>query len=169
VSIVKEGEEGEESYSKEDAITSSKNFLEAVGYNDMQAVWVSVNSGTAYINFAYVKDGVILYPDLIKVKVSLSDLSLIGLEANNYIYNHVARTLSENRGNPQDISLKEGFEVVTKRLAVIPTEWNTEIEVYEVAGSYEGAFFYLYYDVVTLEQIKVMRVIEDENQGELIV
>ena len=169
VSIVKEGEDGEESYSKEDAITSSKNFLEAVGYNDMQAVWVSVNSGTAYINFAYVKDGVILYPDLIKVKVSLSDLSLIGLEANNYIYNHISRTLSENRGNPQDISLKEGFEVVTKRLAVIPTEWNTEIEVYEVAGSYEGAFFYLYYDVVTLEQIKVMRVIEDENQGELIV
>lgn len=169
VELALESEDGEVNYSKEQAITSSKSFLNTLGYQGMEAVWVSVNGDTAYINFAFVENGVIYYPDLIKVKVSLVDVRVIGLEAQNYLYNHVARDAISERGNVEDISLKEGFEVVTKRVSVIPTEWNTEIATYEVAGRYEGAFYYIYYDVVTLEEIKVMRVIQDENQGELIV
>ena len=169
VALTKEGEEGQENYSKEDAITTVKNYLDAIGYKEMQAVWVSKNNGIAYINFAYVENGIIYYPDLIKAKVSLGDLALIGLETQNYLYNHTARLPLEVDSNASEIEFKEGFEIVTKRLAVIPTEWNTEIATYEVAGSYKGAFYYLYYDVETLEQVKVMRVIQDENQGELIV
>ena len=169
VALTKEGEEGQENYSKEDAITTVKNYLDAIGYKEMQAVWVSKNNGIAYINFAYVENGIIYYPDLIKAKVSLGDLALIGLETQNYLYNHTARLPLEVDSNASEIEFKEGFEIVTKRLAVIPTEWNTEIATYEVAGSYKGAFYYLYYDAETLEQVKVMRVIQDENQGELIV
>ena len=123
----------------------------------------------AYINFAFVKDGVIYYPDLIKVKISLVGGEILGLDAQNFLYNHVERTLKENLGDVNTIIFKEGFEAVVKRRVIIPTEWNTEIEAYEVAGKYDDAFYYIYYDATTLEEIKVMRVIQDENQGELIV
>lgn len=169
VELALESDDGEINYTKEQIMTSTKDFLNTLGYTDMEAVWVSVNGDMAYINFAYVKDSVIYYPDLIKAKVSLVDARVIGIEAQNYLYNHVDRTPITERGNADEISLKEGFEVVAKRMAVIPTEWNTEQSVYEIAGRYNGAFYYLYYDIVTLEEIKVMRVIQDENQGELIV
>ena len=112
---------------------------------------------------------VIYYPDLIKVKISLVGGEILGLDAQNFLYNHVERTLKENLGDVNTITFKEGFEAVVKRRVIIPTEWNTEIEAYEVAGKYDDAFYYIYYDATTLEEIKVMRVIQDENQGELIV
>lgn len=169
VEIVREQQEGEASLTKEQAIGAGKGFLENVGYTGLEAVWVSINESIAYINFACVKDGIIYYPDLIKVKISLMDGSVIGLDAQNFLYNHVERNLSGEVGNVSDLEFKEGFEPLVKRRALIPTEWNTELEVYEVAGRYDGAFYYIYYDVKTLEEIKVMRVIKDDLQGELIV
>ncbi|MBO7156600.1 MAG: germination protein YpeB, partial [Clostridia bacterium] len=161
--------EGEYTATVEQVINTATVFLSYIGYNDMKAVWVSENSGLVYINFAYEKDGVIYYPDLIKVKISLTESKIIGLEAQNYLYNHVERAPLPEVKPDAEIEVKEGFEVSSKRLAVIPTEWNTEIVAYEVAGSYQDSKYYIYYDAKTLEEIKVMRVINDENQGELIV
>ena len=93
----------------------------------------------------------------------------MGLDAQNFLYNHSERTLVEKVGDVNSVTFTEGFEPIVKRRVIIPTEWNTEIEAYEVAGTYDDAFYYIYYDAVTLEEIKVMRVIQDENQGELIV
>lgn len=169
VEIARDSHEGEVNLTKEQALSTAKGFLENVGYNGLEAVWVSINGYMAYINFAFVKDGVIYYPDLIKVKISLVGGEILGLDAQNFLYNHVERTLKENLGDVNTITFKEGFEAVVKRRVIIPTEWNTEIEAYEVAGKYDDAFYYIYYDATTLEEIKVMRVIQDENQGELIV
>ena len=47
----------------------AQDFLSSLGYDFMKAVWTSENGSTCNINFAPVQDGVILYPDLIKVKV----------------------------------------------------------------------------------------------------
>ena len=161
--------EGEYTATVEQVINTATVFLSYIGYNDMQAVWASENDGLVYINFAYVKDDVIYYPDLIKVKISLTESKIVGLEAQNYLYNHTERTLESDVKSIDEITVKEGFEVSSKRLTVIPTEWNTEILAYEVAGSYNDSRYYIYYDAKTLEEIKVMRVIKDENQGELIV
>lgn len=169
VEIARDHEAGEVTLSKEQALTTAKGFLNNVGYDSVEAVWVSVNGDIAYINFAFVKDGIIYYPDLIKVKISLVGGEILGLEAQNYLYNHVERTISENPSDVSSIGFKEGFEPVVKRRVIIPTEWNTEQEAYEVAGRYDDAFYYIYYDLSSLEEIKVMRVIQDENQGELIV
>ena len=169
VEVARNYVEGEVTLNKAQAITASKGFLENVGYNNLEAVWVSVNGDIAYINFAFVKDGVIYYPDLIKIKISLVGGEILGLDAQNFLYNHSERTLVEKVGDVNSVTFTEGFEPIVKRRVIIPTEWNTEIEAYEVAGTYDDAFYYIYYDAVTLEEIKVMRVIQDENQGELIV
>ena len=169
VEIAREQEEGEVTLSKEQAISAGKGFLDNLGYSDLEAVWVSLQGDTAYINFAYVKDGIIYYPDLIKMKISLIDGAVLGLDSQNFLYNHVDRTVLEEVGDVNSVTFVEGFEAVVKRRVIIPTEWNTEVEAYEVAGTFNDAFYYIYYDAVTLEEIKVMRVIQDENQGQLIV
>ncbi len=167
--IARDKEGGEKTLTKEQAVTLASTFLTDIGYVDMQAVWATESEGLAYINFAYTSNGIVYYPDLIKVKIDLTDGSILGLDAKNYLYNHVERGAFGESGNVEDIVVKEGFNVTSKRLTVIPTEWNTEILAYEVAGEYDGGVYYIYFDAKTLAEVRVMRVIADEMQGELIV
>jgi hypothetical protein len=51
------------------------------------------NDGILTVNFAATQDGVILYPDLVKVSVSLSDGGIAGFEAEGYIMNHMTRSI----------------------------------------------------------------------------
>jgi len=169
VEIIRESQGGEITISKSQAIGAGKGFLENIGYVGLDAVWVSINEDTAYINYAFIENGIIHYPDLIKLKISLSSGEVIGMDAQNFLYNHTTRYYSESGADVNEISYKEGFEPIVKRRVIIHSEWGWEMESYEVAGSYDDAFYYIYYDLETLEEIKVMRVIQDENQGELIV
>lgn len=169
VSVLSESSDEQGGFTVEQALSASATFLKTIGYEDMKAVWVSENGNTVYINYAYVEEGVVFYPDLIKVKVSLANCKVTGLEAQNYVYNHVEREIPSLKENAPTPTIKEGFEKSVQRVVVIPTEWNTEVASYEIAGEYEGAFYYIYYDLNTLEEIKVMRVIEDEMQGQVIV
>lgn len=154
---------------EQQAATAAIEALNKLGYEGMQAVWVSVKDNTAYINCAYTENDVIYYPDLIKVKIALDNGEVTGISAANYLYNHTAR---EPIGEVKDSSgavLAEGFETSSVRLTVIPTDWNTELTAYEFAGTIGDNTYYVYYDAYTLEQIKVMRVIKDGNEGNLIV
>lgn len=162
-------ETGAATMDEEAAASAATKALAEAGYDDMQAVWVSVKDGTAYINCAYAKNEIIYYPDLIKVKVALDDGEILGISAANYLYNHTAREPIGEVKDPDGAALAEGFETSSVRLTVIPTDWNTELTAYEFAGSIGDNSYYVYYDAYTLEQIKVMRVIKDGNEGNLIV
>ena len=153
--------------SMDEMTASAGALLEELGYEDMKAVWASESDEAVYINFAYTLDGVVYYPDLIKVKVMPDTGAVSGIEAMNYIYNHTERDKAVFADI--ELALPEGFDADNVGKAVIPTDFNTEIAVYEAAGEYNGGYYYLYFDAVTGEEREVLRVIEDGNQGMLIV
>lgn len=159
---------GGEAKDSDEIIASATEFLRALGYDSMKAVWISEQSDTVYLNFAYTANDVVYYPDLVKVKVARDTAAVKGMEAMNYIYNHT------DRGEPEfadidDFVLPEGFEKASVVKCLIPTEWNTERAAYEVSGEYDGGTYYVYFDSVTGEEIRIMRVIKDGNEGNLIV
>ena len=51
-----------------------------------------IYDGLAVINFVALQDGVLLYPDLVKVQVRMDTGEIVGMEANNYLMNHTVRT-----------------------------------------------------------------------------
>jgi len=46
---------------------------------------------TAIINYAYKQGDVVVYPDLIKVKIALDNGEVIGFESKGYLSNHTER------------------------------------------------------------------------------
>ena len=48
---------------------------------------------TATINYAYKQDDVIVYPDLIKLKIALDTGEIIGFEAKGYLSSHRVRDI----------------------------------------------------------------------------
>lgn len=154
----------ETNLSDEEYIGSAKDFLSRLGYEDMQEVWISNNNSTVYVNFAYTSDDIVIYPDLMVVKLSGDTGEVLGLDGQNYIYNHTPRTID----TPQPESsareaLSPDVTVKKSRLTLIPTDWNTEILAYEYECSYGEYTYYIYVDACTLKEVRILRVIDDEG------
>ncbi|NCA92415.1 hypothetical protein EOM82_04090 [bacterium] len=149
--------------SEEECIAKGEEYMTKLGYQNMKAVWVFNNNSTVYINFAYLDENeIVYYPDLVKIKINSNNGDLIGVEAENYLYNHISRSIS--LGSEKTIILNKNLNVVSQVYCLIPTEWNTEILCKEVVATANGITYYIYFDMTTGEEIKAMVVIEDEGK-----
>ena len=151
--------------SAEEAIERGLEYLESHGINNMKESYYSINDGICTANYAYVQNGVICYPDLIKVSVAMDTGKVISVDARGYLVNHFARTdvnpvlTSENAAK----SLSPYLTVKDVKTAVIPTDSGKEILCYEfwcegtgneellvyinaATGEEENIFFLLYSD-----------------------
>ena len=136
------------------------DFLKAAGYENLKPVWVSENGTTCNINFCYVQDGVVVYPDMIKVKVCEERGLVTGAEAMTYVMNHSQRDIpAATVTEAQAQSAIDGrIDVTSSRLAIIPLN-GEEILCHEFAGSFDGSDYFIYVDAQTGEEVQVLTVI----------
>ncbi len=147
-------------FSIERCIDIAEDFLDELGFDDMEAVWTSENGTTCNLNFAYEQDGIIVYSDMIKVKVCEERGIVTGMEGLSYVLNHTTRCLPEAKISKSEAaeSLNPEFEVSGSRLTVIPFE-EDEALAYEFYGTYGGNTYYIYVDALTGKEIQVFTVI----------
>lgn len=127
---------GEEKISEEEAVEIGKNFLNEKGYNSMQETYYLKQEGTLVINYAYNQDEVTIYPDLIKVKIALDNGEILGIESAGYLNCHTERNISKKIISKEKAKkeLNPRIEIKSEKLAIIPTEYNTEILCWEFTG-----------------------------------
>ena len=87
----------------------------------MTPTYEKIHHGICTINFAYKQDDIIVYPDLIKVKISLDNGQMVGFECKNYLISHRAREIEEPTLSLDEARalLSSDFEVESERLAII--------------------------------------------------
>ena len=147
-------------FSVERCIDIAEDFLKELGIDDMKAVWTSENGTTCNLNFVYEDDGVVFYPDMIKIKVCEERGIVTGMEALAYCLNHTEREAGEAQISKASAKekLHSSFNVEGSRLAVIPIDGD-EVLAYEFYGNFDGADYYIYIDAVTGEEVQVLTVI----------
>ncbi len=156
---------GDSTVSKEEAIGIAKDYLEKQGYYSMKETSYENSGGILTINFAYTKDNVIMYPDLIKVQIALDNGGIIGFEAHGYLMNH------RERGNLIPLISKEqalskvpfDFKLEEINLALIPTEYADEFFCYEIKGNYMERDFAVYINATSGRQEEIMIIEKTEN------
>ena len=131
---------------QEEANNKALEFLNSRGFQNMQETYYLKQDGIVTINYAYKQDNVIMYPDLIKVKVALDNGEILGVETTGYLNNHTERSLDNIKVTEEEArkDLNDDLEITASGLAVIPTEWKTEILCYEFKGKVEGKEFLVY-------------------------
>lgn len=124
----------EETISAKEAVKRGEEYLEKLGYDDMVSSYYSVYDGICTVNYAFEQDGVICYPDLIKVSVSLDSGALVGLDAKPYLLHHRERSLEKPSVSLSDAvkKLSPVLTLIDRELAVIPLDTGKETLCYEL-------------------------------------
>lgn len=121
------------SITDDNARNIAKSYLKKLGYDNMSETYYMTDNNVCVINFAYVKDNVTYYSDLVKVGVSMADGKVVSFEAKGYLTNHI------DRGNfTKGISLEDAqknishyLRVMDTKMCVIPKDDGVETACYE--------------------------------------
>ncbi len=148
----------------------ANKFLESLGFKDMKAVWMTDGNNVVTLNYASVVDGVICYPDLVKVNVCKERGVVSGLEASSYYYNHVKRDIPTVNVSLSQAKSKVSteIEIQTSRLAIIPKGESKEVLAYEFTGEKNGDTYYVYIDAKTGVEVDIFKVVKT-TEGTLLL
>ena len=151
--------------SQEEADKKAKEYLEQHGFKNMKETYYLKESGIVTINYAYVQDDVIMYPDLIKVKVALDDGEILGIETSGYLNSHTKRDIKEPKVTVEEAkkSLNKDLTIESEELTIIPTEWKTEVLCWEFEGNVEGLDFIVYVNAETGEEEDILIITNTPN------
>lgn len=154
-----------ESISQEEADAKGKEFLNQKGFYNMKETYYLKQDGIVTINYAYKQDDVVIYSDLIKIKVALDNGEILGIETTGYLNSHTERKLGEIKVSKEKAAenLNKKLEIKSESLAMIPTEWKTEILCWEFKGTINGMDFLVYVNVETGKEEDILLIVNTPN------
>lgn len=157
-----------ENLTSDQANEKGKEYLKQKGFENMQQTYFLKNEGVITINYAYSQDGVIMYPDLIKLKVALDNGQILGIETTGYLSNHTVRDISKNIITKEQAKekLNKNLNIQSEMLAIIPTEWKTERLCYEFKGKVENTDYLVYINAETGAEEEIL-IITNTPNGQL--
>ena len=154
-----------EAISMEQANQKGKEFLASREIENMRETYYLKEEGIVTINYAYEQDGVIVYPDLIKLKIALDNGEVLGIETSGYLNNHTVRNIPQLKISKEQAkdNLNKNLEITSENLAIIPTEWKTEILCYEFKGKIDDTDFLVYINAETGREENILVIIDTPN------
>ena len=155
----------EEKISQEEANEIGKKFLESLGIPNMKETYYLKEGGAVTINYAYFQDNVTIYADLIKLKIALDNGEILGIESCGYLNNHKERNIEYPGIKLEEAkqTLNKNLEITSSDLAIIPTEWKTEVFCYEFKGKIHNTDFLVYINAETGKEENILVIIETPN------
>ena len=161
-----------ETISKERANEIGINFLNEKGFPNMKETYYLKESGILTINYAYHQASqngdVTIYPDLIKLKIALDNGEILGIETTGYLNSHYERNLPQVKISKEEAkqNLNKNLEIKSESLAIIPTQFQTEIFCWEFKGTIDGTEFLVYINAEKGKEEDIL-VIKDTPNGTL--
>jgi spore germination protein len=154
-----------ESISVEEAKSIGKKFLDSRGFKSMVDTYYLKEDNTATINYAYSQNNVTIYPDLIKLKIALDNGEVVGFEAKGYLSAHTERTIAKPAITEAEARSKINprLTILSSGLAIIPTDYKTELFTYEFKGKLNDNDFLVYINAENGKEEKILMIINTPN------
>ncbi len=133
--------------SVEQARDKAQAFLREHGFGEMQAVAYDTYNHSASLTMVAVRDGVLIYPEKLTVRVALDTGEVVGLHAADYMYSQKEdRKIDKPKLSEAEArkSLNPSFELQTSNVALIENEVKQEVLCYEFTGRINGNRYRIY-------------------------
>ena len=121
--------------------------------------------GTVTVNYAYEQNGIVVYPDLIKLKIALDNGEILGIETSGYLNSHEERNVQDINISMDEAkkTLNPKLEIMSEGMAIIPTKWKTEILCYEFKGKVDDTEFLVYVNAGTGKEENILVILDTPN------
>lgn len=138
-----------EQISQQEANEIGKQYLLSKGFENMKETYFMKEGNIVTVNYAYNDNGIIVYPDLIKVRIALDNGEILGIETTGYLNSHTEREKKELKYSIEEArqKLNPDLEILDENIVIIPTEWKTELTCYEFKGKVDEREFLVYVNV----------------------
>ena len=152
-----------------DAIAKARTIANEQTGVTFDCVWSDVVSGDAYINLAPVEKGIVIYPDLIKVKIDLASGEMIGYSSSSFYTNHTKRNLTSATYEKAsaDAKIPSGYTVEMSRLCLAPIEYGEEVLCYEYKCLKDDVTYYIYINANNGTTENILRVVQTNDGSKL--
>ena len=153
-----------ENISIDEAEKKATEYINSLGIENIVPTYYLKSENMITISFAATQDDVIIYSDLIKVKVALDNGEIMTYEADGYIYNHKEREISASKtiDEAREVLYKD-LSIENERLCIIPTDSKDEVLVYEFEGVIDDNRFLVYVNANNLVEEKIYILLETEG------
>ena len=142
----------------------AESFVKKAGFDGMTVVWKASGNNVAQFNFAFEENGIVVYSDLVKVNVCMERGVVSAIEANEYFLNHTERKIAKAKITEAQATEKVSMiDVSSVRKAIVPVGETDERLAYEVYGKYEDAYYFVYIDAITGEELEIFKVVGTKN------
>lgn len=160
--MISDREVAEEKISIDDAKKSGTKFLNKLGMENLKDTYYLKVGNMAIINYAATQDNIIIYPDLVKVKVALDTGEVLSVEAQGYTFNHRIRediipTISIEEAKDK---INKDINIMSEGIAIIPTDSKDEVLVYEFKGKVDDREFLVYVNAKTGLEEKILIILD---------
>lgn len=151
--------------SQENANEIGKKFLDSRGIYNMKPTYYLKQNGIVTINYAYEQDGVTVYSDLVKLKVALDNGEILGMETSGYLNSHEYRNFATPKVSKEKAreKINKNLEIQSEGLAMIPTEYQSEILCWEFKGVVDDRQFLVYINVENGKEEDVLVILDTPN------
>jgi len=152
--------------SGEEAIRRAEELAAQLNLGPVEPVFPLRVPGRMLVPLAPVRDGIVHYPDQVKVMVSLEDGRILGYFAMDNIMNRGPRTEPESILSEQEARARLNPRLTVSgqgRLAWILDPALRERFAYEFAAYLEGNEYRVYLDAVTGDEIRIEKVLPTDE------
>ncbi len=157
---------GEAALSPAQGVDAARAFLDKLGFGDMRESYYIEQGGALTVNFAPVTDGVVCYPDLVKVTAALDTGDIVGFECHGWIMNHTRRTLDAPAVGEEQArkAVSPDLESLSHQLALIPPGGEHEVLCHEFkCRTAQGSHAIVCINAATGNEEKILLLLEDET------
>lgn len=150
---------------KEEAFKIAQDFVDGLELGEFIKIGYLLEENELIVNFALLEDGIIIYPDMVQVIISMTSGEVVGFDASKYYISHTKRNFSKPKINEADAKqvVNADLQIEEIRLALIPLSNLDEVLCYELRGTKEEDTYYIYVNVETGNEEMVLLIVETEN------
>lgn len=137
----------QETFDRSNAEKIADEFLEKLGYEDLEVARAIDNGSTTDFTYVYEDDGVLYYPDEIHVKVCRTRGTVSGFDATDYMQNHRDRVEMNPKISMQTAAdqLHDGLTMEASTLCLVDTARGERL-AYEFLCGYDNQTYFVYID-----------------------
>ncbi|HYF93516.1 MAG TPA: germination protein YpeB [Symbiobacteriaceae bacterium] len=141
-------------------------YLAAQGYAGMVPTYGQISEGTATIAYAYRENGVLIYPDQIKIKVALDNGEILAVDARQYLMSHHPRDIRPATITPDQAEedIRPELTIDRTQLALIPSQSGTgEILTYEFLTRFGEETYLVYVNAYTGQEEQILQQVQSDG------